>query len=83
MKFTPRRPSPLLTHRRYFWASGYLQIVAQKIRQEKLLKFTKNFELYQVFMYNFVSKYSNISNIYYSQKELKHLGLEILVYMEY
>ena len=30
-------------------------------------------------VYIFVSKYPNICNIHYSQKELKHSGLEILV----
>ena len=30
-------------------------------------------------MYNIVDNYPNLPNIYYSLKELKHFGLEILV----
>ena len=44
--------------------------MGSKTREEKFFKIHKDFELYEVFMY--------ILNIYYSQKELKHFGLEIL-----
>ena len=39
----------------------------------------QNSSRYQVFMYNIVDNYPNLPNIYYSLKELKHFGLEILV----
>ena len=56
------------------------------MRQEKLTKFITIFELHQVCMFNFCGKtvliFCAIYIIYYSQKELKHFGLEILVINE-
>ena len=50
----------------------------RKDQTRQIVKIYKDFELYQVFMYIFfVSKYPNISNRYYPQKELKHFGLVI------
>ena len=46
----------------------------------KIDKIRKDFELYQVFIYNFSSKLPEYPGcIYQSQKELKHFGLETLV----
>ena len=57
--------------------------MGSKIRQ-KNVKIHKDFELYQVFMHNFLHQnvsniYYFISNIYYSKKELKHFDLDTLV----
>ena len=50
----------------------------QKVRQEKLTKFTKVFELYQVFHVYFLEpNFSNIPNIYHSQKELTYFGRKV------
>ena len=41
---------------RYFWALGYYHILAQKIRQQKMLKFIKILNYNKIFMYNFCAK---------------------------
>ena len=46
----------------------------------KVVIIHKDFELYQVFMYQTVLIFSQ--NMHYSQEELKHSGLEILADLE-
>ena len=61
---------------------GISRFWVQKIRQEKLLKFTKIFALYQVFMYNFLCQTLLIFLIYILvTKIVKTFGLEMsLIY---
>ena len=60
----------------YFGLGG---ISTSKLRQEKLTKFIKILNYIKFLCIIFVANCPNIPNIYYSQKELNYVGLEILV----
>ena len=49
------------------------------MRQEKLTKLKRILNYIKFLCITFVANCSNVPNIYYSQKEFKHFGLEILV----
>ena len=54
--------------------------MSQKVRQEKLIKFIKVFELYQVYMHNVLWKMYEYSQIIYClQEKSRHFGLEVSV----
>ena len=63
----------------YFWAWEYQDILGSNIRQEKLSTFTKILNYSKFSCIILWSKCLNIPNVHYSQKELEHFGLEILV----
>ena len=65
----------------FVYKLGVLNILNTENQTRKINKIHKDFVLYQVFMYN-TANCSNIPNIYYSQRELKYFGLEILVIYE-
>ena len=63
-----------LTH----FGLGVLANFGSKNQTRKIDKIHKNFELYQVFMYNSVPNGSNISqSLYYSQKDSAYFSLEV------
>ena len=64
----------------YFWGWRYWHILGSKITQEKLLKFTKVLNYIKSLCIIFCVKMTKYSQyIYYSQKELKHFRVEIIV----
>ena len=61
---------------------GVLGHFGLKNKTRKIVKIHKDFELQHIVMYSFVLKCPNTLNIYYSQKELKHFSLDILLYTD-
>ena len=62
-----------------FWSGG-IQTFCPKKSQERLIKFIKIFELYQVFMHNFCVKIFEYSQIaYWLHKKSTHFVLEVSV----
>ena len=66
-----------LRHILGFGASGHFGLENQT---RKVVIIHKDFEIYQVFMYQIVLIFPQ--NMHYSQEELKHSGLEILADFE-
>ena len=68
----------LLGHILYLGVLGHFGL---KNRTRKIDKIHRDFKLYQVFLCQTVLLFSQ--NLYYSQKELKHFGLQILGHFEF